>query len=125
MDNKPWSYRSRHLQHDGVNDNQEEPEGDDRQGEGQNFEDQSQRGVYKSENDSTDQRGHETLQLNAGDNVSDNHQRQSIDKPTQQEPHRFRPLRQGCLAPLLQRTTSQTQLSASLRGLPYCRPPVR
>lgn len=87
MDRESPSDGGGHLEHDGINHDQEEPEGDNRQGESYDFQDQPQRRVYQSEDYGCDQCGDEAVQLKAGNNVSDDQQRHSINKPTDQEPH--------------------------------------
>ena len=70
MDNESWRNSRCHLEQDGVDHDQEQAEGEDRQWKGDDFQNQAERGVYQSEDDGCDQRCAEAVQFKARNNVS-------------------------------------------------------
>src|SRR5579859_5957840 len=110
LDGEARSYSGGHLEHDGVDHDQEQTEGHDCQREGQDSQDQPKRGVYQAEDDGCDERGNKSVQHKSGNKIGHDQQGQGIDKPANQQSHEARPLRQGSafrLKALLQRKRPQ------------------
>src|SRR6185312_7716153 len=89
MDNKARSDSRGHFEQDGIDYDEKQAKGEDRQRKGDDFQEQAKCRVYHSEDRGRDERCPYPVHFEAGNNVSNNQQRNSVDKPANQEPHRF------------------------------------
>jgi hypothetical protein len=73
------------LEHECVDDEEEETEGDDAQGEGDDFEDSAEGHVEESDDERGDERGDESADVKARDEMCDEHERDGVEEPVEEK----------------------------------------
>src|SRR5437660_9003920 len=114
---KPGSHRSRHLEHDGIDNDQEESQSQDRDGESKDLQQKPQGGIDESKDQCGEQGRPEISYDKSRHQLADNQQRNRVDQPLNQQFHVSSLLTgQGALSQIVEMKEVLDQFRSTFRG---------